>query len=389
MAEERIYFDNAAATPVDRRVLAAMTPYFAGNFGNPSSLHRHGREAHVAVERARAQVAGLLGAKTSEVFFTSGGTESNNLAIGGSLGRSCREGAHVVTSAIEHPSVLEACRRLGAQAVDVAYLPVDEDGILDPEDLRRAITPRTRLISIMAANNVVGTLQPIAECGRIAHERGILFHVDATQAAGKMPLDVNAIRADLLSFSAHKIYGPKGIGALFVRDGTRLEPLLNGGGQEGGLRSGTENVPGIVGMGAAAQLCMECMAEEAVGAVGLRDRLIDGVLEQAPGAYLIGDRYRRLPGLVCFGFDGLEGQTMRLLLALDDAGISVSTGSACSASHRNDPSHVLTAMGFDALRARGSVRVSLGRFSTQAEVDRFIAVLTEEVQQLTPIAIRR
>jgi cysteine desulfurase len=389
MSTQRIYLDNAATTPLDGRVLAAMHPWFERSWGNPSSLHRDGREAKVAVDKARGQVASLIGAEPGDVYFTGGGTEANNLALRGVLGNFSSEPLHLITTGIEHPSVLEVCRRLSPHAVEVTYLPVDSDGIIDPEQLEDAITDRTCLISVMAANNVVGTLQPIADCGRIAAGHQIPFHVDATQAVGKVAINVKAIHADMLSFSGHKLHGPKGVGVLYVRRGTLLYPLIHGGGQEGGLRSGTENVPGIVGLGEACRICQEELTDAAVRLVQLRDRLIDRLIEEAPGAYLLGDRYRRLPGFAAFGFDGLEGEAIRLLLALDDLGISVSTGSACSSRHASDPSHVLLAMGFDPVRARGSLRVSLGRFNNVAEIDCFVDALTNLVQQRTPLAGRR
>jgi cysteine desulfurase len=388
MSVRRIYFDNAATTPLDPRVLEPMTAAFAQVFGNPSSLHADGRRAREAVDLARERVAALLGTKPAEIRFTSGGTESNNLAVRGVVGSSSTVACHLITTAIEHPSILEVCRGLSPRPVQVTRLPVGQDGILDPDDLRRAITSETRLISIMAANNVVGTLQPIDDCGRIALEHGIPFHVDATQAVGKIPLDVNRCGIDLLSFSAHKIYGPKGVGALFVREGTSFVSFIGGGGQEHGRRSGTENVPGIVALGAAAELCRQEMAEESARIVRLRGRLAGRLLDAVPEAYLIGHCYYRLPGLACFGFDGLEGQAIRLMLALDEAGVSVSTGSACSSNHAAQPSHVLSAMGFDPLRARGSLRVSLGRFSTEEEVDSFVDLLAPLVRDLSPMVSR-
>jgi cysteine desulfurase len=378
----RIYFDNAATTPVDPRVLRPMRAAFTRLFGNPSSVHVDGRQAREAIDLARARVAALLGAKPAEICFTSGGTESNNLALRGIVGSLSSGACHLITTAIEHASVLEVCRSFSPPLVQVTRLPVGRDGIVDPDDLVRAITPETRLISIMAANNIIGTLQPICECGRIAHEHGIPFHMDATQAVGKIPLDMNRIQIDLLSFSAHKLYGPKGIGALFIREGTRFCPQIRGGGQEQDRRSGTENVPGIVGLGAAAELCRQEMAEESARIVQLRQRLTDRLLDIVPEAYLIGHRYCRLPGLACLGFDGLEGQAIRLMLALDEAGVSVSTGSACSSNRASQPSHVLSAMGFDPLRARGSLRVSLGRFSTGEEVDLFVDLLAVLVRDL-------
>lgn len=384
----RIYFDNAATTPLDARVRAAMQPYLDGVVGNPSSLHYEGREAREAVEQARAHMAALFGARPSEVVFTSGGTEADNLAILG-VARACRgQPVHVITSAIEHPAVHEACRELATEGFAVGFLGVGRNGIVDPDDLARTIRPETRLISVMAANNVVGTVQPVTELARFAREHDVLFHTDAVQAAGRMPLDVYRDGIDLLSVSGHKLYGPKGVGALIVRHRVPLSPLIFGGGQEAGRRSGTENVAAIVGLGEAARICNESQGDETAQLLRLRDRLIERVLTQCSEAYLVGDRYRRLPGHVCLGFAGLEGDSIKLLLALDQAGVSVSSGSACSASHPGEPSHVLTAMGYDSFRARGAVRLTLGRFNTEQEVDRFLEVLPRVVGELNPITRR-
>jgi len=382
---ERIYFDNAATTPIDPRVLDAMQPYLCRFWGNPSSLHSEGRETRAAVDLAREQVANLLRAKPSEIVFTASGTEADALAIRGALLAAGPKGAHLITSAVEHPAVLACCRRLEREGVALTLLPVDRDGVVDPDSLRRAIRPETRLVSIMAANNVVGTLQPIAEFARIAREHGALFHTDAVQAVGKIPLDVTKHPIDLLSLSSHKLHGPKGIGALYVRTGVRLTPLLEGGGQEGGLRSSTENVAGIVGLGAAAAIARKEMSDEAARLVRIRDHVIDSIMATIPNAYLIGDRYRRLPGHVCLGFSGAEGEAIRLLLDLDQQGIAISSGSACSARHAGEPSHVLEAMGFDAFRARGSLRITLGRFNTLDEANRLLEVLPGSVRSLRPI----
>ncbi|HLA83393.1 MAG TPA: cysteine desulfurase family protein [Thermoguttaceae bacterium] len=383
---ERIYFDNAATTPLDPRVLDAMLPFLRHRSGNPSSLHAEGREAREAVDLAREQVARLLGARPGEVVFTAGGTESNALAIRGVLSTNGLQGAHVITSAVEHPAVLACCRQLEQEGVALSLLPVDRTGTVHPDSLRQALQPNTRLVSVMAANNVVGTLQPIAELARITHQHGAWFHTDAVQAVGKIPLNMeNCPPIDLLSFSAHKFNGPKGVGALYVRTGTRLRPILDGGGQEGGLRSGTENVPGIVGLGAAAAIAREEISAETARVVQLRDRIIDSILARVPNAYLIGDRYRRLPGHVCFGFSGSEGEAIRLLLELDQQGIAISSGSACSAPHHGGSSHVLEAMGFDPFQARGSLRISLGRFNTAKEADRLIEILPRSVRSLRTI----
>lgn len=385
---EPIYFDNAATTPLDPRVVEAMRPFLGESFGNPSSLHWAGRAARLAVDQARQQVADLLGAKPVEIVFTGSGTEADNMALVGSVGAMGAERFHLVASRFEHPAVLETCRYLERRGVEVTYVPVTGEGIVDPDALLKALRPMTRLVSILAANNVVGTVQPIAELGAIARRHGALFHTDAVQAAGKVPLDMRALPVDLLSLSAHKLHGPKGVGALYVREGVKLEPLVHGGGQERGLRSATENVAGIVGLGRAAEIARAEMSEEASRLVGLRDRVIEAAIERIPNAYMIGDRYRRLPGHACLGFAGQEGEAIKLLLALDEAGIAVSSGSACGARHAGEPSHALTAMGFDPLRARGSVRVTLGRFNTEAEVERFLDRLPEVVASLRPITTR-
>jgi len=294
----------------------------------------------------------------------------------------------VVTSQIEHPAVLETCRYLERHGTEVSYLPCGEDGIVSPLALRDAMRPVTRLVSIMAANNVTGVVQPIAELGRITRERGALFHTDAVQAAGKLPFDLHAQPIDLLSLSAHKLHGPQGVGALYVRSGVKLEPLVHGGGQERGLRSATECVAGVVGLGRAAEIARSEMSAEAVHLVALRDHLIETIAMLIPGAYLIGHRHRRLPGHICLGFAGHEGEAIKLLLALDEQGFAVSSGSACSADHASEPSYVMLAMGFDALRARGSLRVTLGRFNTGAEVDRFLEFLPPLVKSLRPVSTR-
>ncbi len=386
---EHIYFDNSATTPLDPRVTKAMEPYLSEIFGNPSSLHWAGREAHEALAQARQQVADLLNAQPGEIIFTASGTEADNMALLGVIEGLGQRENHIITSAIEHPAILETTRYLEGQGVAVTYLGVDGDGLVNPDELRQALRPTTRLVSIMAANNVVGTLQPITELGRIAHEHGSLFHTDAVQAVGKIPLNVKTQPIDLLSLAAHKLHGPKGVGALFVREGVPLKPLVHGGGQERGLRSATENVAGIIGLGKAAEIARTEMSEEASYLVQLRDKLIDSITSALPNAYLIGHRYRRLPGHVCLGLAGQEGEAIKLLLALDEAGIAISTGSACSANHGSEPSYILRAMGFDLIRARGSLRITLGRFNTAAEVERFLAILPQLAAELRPITSRQ
>lgn len=383
---ERIYFDNSATTPLDPRVTEAMLPFLDATFGNPSSLHWAGREARQAVDDARTQVAALLNADASEIVFTASGTEADNLALLGVVEALGWRDIHIITSAIEHPAILETTRYLERHGIAVTYLPVNADGIVEPSALRAALRPNTRLVSIMAANNAVGTLQPIGELSQIARAHGALFHTDAVQAAGKIPLDVRAKQIDLLSLSAHKLNGPKGIGALFIRNGVTIAPFVHGGGQERGLRSATENVAGIVGLGRAAEIARAEMSAEASRLVGLRDRIIETISATLPNAYLIGHRYRRLPGHVCLGLAGQEGEAIKLLLALDQAGIAISTGSACSASHASEPSYILLAMGFDPIRARGSLRVTLGRFNTDVEVDYFLHVLPCVAADLRPIS---
>jgi cysteine desulfurase len=382
---DRVYFDNAATTPLDPRVREAMTPYLTQCWGNPSSLHREGREAKEAVEIARRQVAELIGAQPAEIVFTGSGTESDCMAIHGAAAVANRQPCHLVASAIEHPAVLECCRAVERQGVSLTLAPADAEGIVDPESLDRAIRPETRLISVMAANNVLGTIQPMGALAEIARCGGALFHTDAVQAAGKIPINVSDGRIDLLSLSAHKLHGPKGVGALYVRDGVPLPPLVDGGGQEGGRRSGTENVAGIVGFGRAAEIARLEMADEAARLVPIRDFMIDTVLETVENAYLIGHRYRRLPGHLCLGFRGMEGDAIKLLFLLDEAGFAVSSGSACSSNHARGPSHVLEAIGFDPVRARGSLRIALGRFNTRKEAERFVQILPELVRSLRPM----
>ncbi len=368
-----IYFDNSATTPIDPRVVDAMLPYLSQHFGNPSSMHMWGREARAAVDKARRQVADFVGATANEIIFTASGTEADNMALSGVLGH----GDRAVVSAFEHPAVMETCKQLVRLGVDVSYLPVGKDGIVDPDDLKPLLDEHTKLVSVMTANNVVGTIQPIQELSRMAHDYGSLFHTDAVQAAGKISLAPISVCCDLLSLSGHKIYGPKGIGALFIKNGIPLAPVIYGGGQERHLRSGTESVPLIVGLGMATDLVGQEMQDEVVNLVQLRDRIIDEV-----GLPLIGDRYRRLPGHVCFSLAGYEGDAIKVLLALDECGIAVSSGSACSASHAAEPSYVLQAMGMDAIRARGSLRITLGKFNTNQEVDEFISVMPEILASL-------
>lgn len=370
----RIYFDHSATTPLDPRVLESMGPFLGGAFGNPSSLHHEGRLAREAIETAREQVAALIGAEPDEIIFTASGTEADNLALIGAVRANGKPG-HVVTSSIEHAAILETCRFLKESGTKITRLPVDRDGLVGPDSLLRALQSNVTLVSIMAANNVVGTLQPIEEFAHLTKLHGMLFHTDAVQAAGKIPLDVNRLHVDLLSLSAHKLHGPKGVGALYVRKGVRLSPIVFGGGQERGLRSATENVAGIVGFGAAAAIAQEELAEEATRLAQFRKHVATELVRVLPHAYLFGHRTQRLPGHLSFGFRGQEREVGKLLAALDAARIAVSAGSACSADHSGEPSGVLLAMGYNDEQARGLLRVSLGRFNTQQEVDRFLEVL--------------
>ena len=377
----RIYFDHSATTPLDPRVAVAMAPFLGGAFGNPSSLHQEGRIAREAVEKARAQVAALIGAEPEEIIFTASGTEADNLALIGAVRATGRPG-HVVTSSIEHAAILETCRFLAESGTKVTRLPVDADGLVGPQSLLRALQSNVTIVSVMAASNVVGTLQPIEELAHLTKLHGVLFHTDAVQAGGKIPLDVNLLRVDLLSLSAHKLHGPKGIGALYVRKGVNLSPIVFGGGQERGLRSATENVAGIVGFGEAAEIAKSELADEAIRLARFREHIATEIRRTWPHSYLFGHASKRLPGHLSFGFRGLEREVGKLLLALDAAGVAVSAGSACSAHHAGEPSGVLLAMGYDSEQARGLLRVSLGRFNTQAEVDRFLSILPRVVAEL-------
>ena len=385
---EQIYFDHSATTPLDPRVVKAMLPFYGDNFGNPSSLHWAGQNAKQAVDEGRRQVAELFHAQPDEIVFTASGTESDNMALVGVASLYLPQDCHIITSSFEHPAILETCKYLERLGYAVSYLPVTPEGIVDPQSLVQALRPKTRLVSVMAANNVVGTLQPIAELAQITRAHGALFHTDAVQAVGKIPLYVDKMPIDFLSLSAHKLHGPKGIGALYIRQGVKIEPLVHGGGQERGIRSATENVAAIAGLGKAAEISGLEMSAEANRLVQLRDRILAKISEQIPNAYLIGHRYKRLPGHICLGFAGQEGEAIHLMLALNEAGIAISTGSACSSHHAGQPSYILTAMGFDPIRARGSLRITLGRFNTNAEVDTFLEILPGLVGDLRSVTSR-
>jgi cysteine desulfurase len=376
-----VYLDYHATTPVDPRVLEAMLPYFTEHFGNAASRsHRFGWDADKAVDRGRQQVAALIGASAGEIVFTSGATESNNLAIKGVIGAARDAGRHVITTAIEHKSVLDCCKHLVEQGGRVTVLPVGADGRVDPEAVRAAIAPDTVLVSVMAANNEVGSIQPLAEIGAITRERGVLFHTDAAQAAGKIPVDVQASQVDLLSCTAHKMYGPKGVGALYVRKRSprlRLRALLDGGGHERGLRSGTLNVPGIVGFGHAAEVNAAEMPVESARLAAMRNRLYESLCARLPGVGLNGTLDRRLPHNLSVHFTGVEGES--ILMAIDD--IALSSGSACS-SGTIEPSYVLKACGIPDQLALASVRFGLGRFTTDEEIDYAIEKVTKVIAHM-------
>jgi len=381
-----IYLDYNATTPVDREVLDAMLPYFSGSFGNASSIHSAGQRGRAAVDAARESVATLLGAKPSEIVFTCGGTEADNLALFGTVAHCVQPRKHMVTTAIEHHAVLNCAEALEKQGVDVTYVPAGRDGIVDPDEIREAIRPETVLISVMLANNETGTIQPIEEIGRIAAEEDIYFHCDAVQAAGKLPLDVNRLGMDLLSISAHKIYGPKGAGALYVRTGTELEPIFHGGHHERDRRPGTENVPGLVGLGKAADLAIKNLTSDAARMAALRDKF-ESALLSLPGVHINGDPHHRVANTCNLSFDAAGGEA--LVIALDLQGISCSTGAACS-SGAVAPSHVLTAIGLSPERARSSLRFSLGRPTTPEEIDRAIGIIpavVERLRALSPLSV--
>jgi len=375
--------DHSATTPVAPEVQAAMLPYFGEKFGNASSLHRSGREAKEALEDSREKVAALLGARAEEIIFTSGGTESDNLALKGIARKNQKLGKHIITTQIEHPAILETCRALEKDGFEVTYLPVTGEGLVELSTLEAAIRPDTILISVMHANNEVGTIQPLEEIGRLAAERDIYLHSDAVQSVGKIPVNVDDLGVDLLSLSAHKLYGPKGVGALYIRKGTKLESIIQGGGHERRLRSGTENISGIVGLARAAELAERDMPREAERLAGLRDRLAELVLGKVKDAWINGTMKKRLPGNLNFGFKYVEGES--LLLFLDSKGICVSTGSACS-SHKLEPSHVLMSLGLKAEECHGSLRITLGMSNTLDEVEYVAESIVEAVERFRGIS---
>jgi cysteine desulfurase len=374
-----IYMDHSATSPVDPEVLETMLPYFKEKFGNASTLYSLGREARASMESARKHVASLIGASPEEIYFTSGGTESDNIAINGTINRLKDTGNHIITSAIEHPAVEETCKYLEKNGFEVTYIPVGREGIVKFADVENAINAETILITIMHANNEIGTIQPIAEIGKLANEKGIQFHTDAVQTVGKIPVNVDELGVDLLSISAHKFYGPKGIGALYIRKRKLIDPILHGGGHERGIRPGTENIPGIVGLGKACELAEDNLKKNMNYVTKLRDRLVKGVLEQIEESYLNGHPTKRLPNNVNFRFSGIEGES--IVLQLDTKGIASSTGSACS-SKKLEPSHVLMAIGLEEVDAHGSLRLTLGKETTKEDIDYAIESIKEVVEKL-------
>ncbi len=376
---KQIYLDYAATTPIHPAVVQVMMPFFNQAFGNPSAIYSYGQEAKNFIELARSKVAGLIGARDEEIVFTGSGTEADNFALKGVAFANQNKGNHIITTTIEHHAVLESCKFLEKMGCSVTYIPVDKYGLVDPDNVKRAITDKTILISVMHANNEVGTIQPIAEISKIAREAGVYLHTDAVQSAGHIPADVNLLGVDLLSMSAHKLYGLKGVGALYVRTGTKLVSFMHGGGQENGRRAGTENVPGIVGFGKAAELAGQEINEETVRLTNLRDKLISGIRTNINHTHLNGHPVNRLPNNVNISVEFVEGESM--CLNLDATGICASTGSACS-SERLEPSHVLLAMGVDPVKAHGSLRFTLGKWTTDEEIDKVLEVLPRIISKL-------
>jgi cysteine desulfurase len=385
LKKEIIYLDNAATTRVDPEVAFSIQAAEQEFYGNASSLHSIGTMAREILEKSRGNLASLIGAHPYEIVFTASGTESNNLALKGVAFANSHKGRHIIVSAIEHDCILRTAGWLERQGFSVTYLPVGNDGLLNLTALEESLTAHTLLVSVMHANNEIGTIQPVEEIGRICRERNVYFHTDACQSFGKIPVNANAIKADLLTVNAHKLHGPKGVGALFIRSGLPFEPQLHGGGQERGLRSSTENIPGIIGFVRAAEMACRDQEAELMRITGFQQKIITSLRRDIDGIYFNGSLHNRLPHNINFCIDGLEGEGIRLQLLLDEAGVCVSTGSACSSNEAGNPSHVLQAIGLDPFRARGGIRLSLGRYSTEDDVDTFISIIKEKVKLLKPI----
>lgn len=376
-----IYLDNAASTVIHNEVFQEMIPFLKEQYGNPSSIHHSGRIASRAIQKARKQIANLISANPEEILFTSGGTESNNIALFGIT--HTNKGKHIITSSIEHDAVLEPCKKLGKEGFDVTYLPVTRDGLINPEDVKKSITKNTCLVSIMFANNEVGTVQPIAEITKLCSEKRILFHTDAIQAIGKLEINVKELRLDMLSISSHKINGPKGVGALYIKSGTKIEPYIFGGGQENGLRSGTENVASVVGFGKACELAKENLRKNILHFKNLRDVLVSKVMKEIPYVSINGHPEKRIPNNAHFTFLGVNGED--LIIKLDEEGIAASTGSACSVRTQKE-SHVLRAMGFLHEQIAGSLRLTVGSMNTISEIENTITVLKRVVKELRSVS---
>ena len=376
---KQIYLDYAATTPADPEVVQAMLPYFHDAFGNPSAIYSYGQEAKNAVEEARVKVARLIGARDDEIVFTGSGTEADNFALKGVAFANKSKGNHIITTSIEHHAVLESCKFLEKMDFKITYLPVDSNGLVDPEDVKKAIMDKTILISIMHANNEVGTIQPICEISKVAKEAGVYFHTDAVQTAGHIPSNVKELGVDLLAMSAHKLYGPKGVGLLYIKKGTKIMPFLNGGAQERGRRASTENVPGIVGFGKAAELAGRDIDSEAARITRLRDKLITGIQKNIEHIKLNGHPVKRLPNNVNISVEFVEGEAM--CLNMDMSGICISTGSACSSTSL-EASHVILALGLDPVKAHGSLRFTLGKWTTEEEIDKVLETLPRIVAKL-------
>ena len=381
--QRKIYLDYAATTPVDPRAVKAMLPYFSEDFGNTMSLHSLGQEAKGALEESREVIADLIGAKSSEIIFTSSATESNNLALKGIAFANRDKGRHIIISQIEHPCVMESAKWLETQGFEVTRLRVDKYGLVDPEDVKKAIKKDTILVSIMHANNEIGTIEPIEEIGKICRQKRVYLHTDAAQSFGKIPIDVNKMNVDLLTSSSHKMYGPKGAATLFIREGTKIEPLIHGGGHESGLRSSTVNVAAIVGFAEAVRICKKETKKESARLIKLRDKLINGILKKIEGSHLNGHPKLRLSNNANFWFEFIEGES--IVIQLDLLGIAASTGSACS-SAKLEPSHVLLAIGLRHERAHGSLRLTLGRWTTEKDIDYVLEALPKVKKRLREIS---
>jgi len=375
----RVYLDNNATTPTHPEVVKAMLPYYEEIFGNASSIHQFGQEARKAIDESREKISDFIGAKPEEIVFTSGGTESDNFAIKGVAYVNEKKGKHIITSSIEHHAVLNTCKYLEKQGFKITYLPVDKYGLVSPSDVEKAITKETILITIMHANNEVGTIEPIAEIGKIAKEKEIYFHTDAVQSVGKIPVNVDKLNVDLLSLSAHKIYGPKGIGALYIRKGTKIQSLIHGGHHEKNRRAGTENVPGIVGLSKAIEIAKTSMDKETIYLTNLRNKLYNGIREKIDYVYLNGHPEKKLPNTLNMSFEFVEGES--IILNLDMKGVAVSSGSACT-SGSLEPSHVLKAMGVEPAVAQGSIRFSFGKDNTEQDIDYVLEILPEIIFRL-------